>query len=93
MLVRWTKSAADDLESIVNFVRADNSEAALRVGRKLYEAAKSLSDMPRRGRVGQAPGTRELIVVPLPYIVVYQVLEQDIRIVRVRHTAQEWPSA
>ena len=93
MLVRWTRSAADDLESIVNFIRADNAEAAHRVGRKLYSAAESLSSMPRRGRAGQVEGTRELILARLPYIIVYQVLERDVRIIRVRHAAQEWPSA
>ena len=93
MLVRWTRSAADDLESTVNFIRADNAEAAHRVGRKLYSAAESLSSMPRRGRAGQVEGTRELILARLPYIIVYQVLERDVRIIRVRHAAQEWPSA
>jgi toxin ParE1/3/4 len=93
MLVRWTKSAADDLESIVNFIRADNAEAARRVARRLYSAAQSLSNTPRRGRVGQVEDTRELILAGLPYIVVYQVLERDIRIIRVRHAAQEWPPA
>lgn len=68
MRVRWTLSAADDLESIVNFILTDNAEAAHRVGRKLYSAAESLSDMPRRGRVGQAEGTRELVLSGLPYI-------------------------
>ena len=93
MCVRWTKSAADDLEAIVNFVRADNTEAARRVARKLYMAAQSLNEMPRRGRAGQVEGTRELIVAPFPYIVVYQVTEQEIRIIRIRHAAQEWPCA
>jgi len=33
MHIRWTKSAAADLESIVNFIRTDNAEAAYGVGR------------------------------------------------------------
>ena len=57
MHIRWTKSAAADLESIVNFIRTDNAEAAYGVGRKLYSAAASLSSMPRRGRVGQVEGS------------------------------------
>jgi len=93
MRVLWTKSAAADLEAIVNFIRTDNAEAAHGVGRKLYSAAASLSIMPRRGRVGLVDGTRELILAPLPYILVYQVLERDVLIVRIRHAAQEWPTA
>jgi plasmid stabilization system protein ParE len=59
MRVRWTNSAAADLESIVNFIRNDNAGVAQRVGRKLYSAAASLSRMPRRGRVGLVEGKRE----------------------------------
>ncbi len=91
MRIRWTKSAVADLESIVNFIRTDNAEAAYGVGRELYSAAESLSSMPRRGRVGQVEGTRELVLARLPYIIVYQVLERYVVIVRVRHAAQEWP--
>ena len=93
MRIQWTKSAAADLETIVNFIRTDSAEAAHSVGRKLYSAAESLSRMPRRGRIGLVEGTRELILAPLPYILVYQVLEQDVVIVRIRHAAQEWPPA
>jgi addiction module RelE/StbE family toxin len=93
MLVRWTQSAAADLESIVNFIRDDSAEAARRVGRRLYLAAESLAGMPLRGRVGQVEGTRELILAQLPYIVVYRVMERDIQIIRIRHAAQEWPPA
>jgi addiction module RelE/StbE family toxin len=93
MRIRWTNCAAADLESIVNFIRTDNPEAAHGVGRKLYSTAESLSSMPSRGRVGLVEGTRELIVARLPYILVYQVFERDVLIIRVRHAAQEWPPA
>lgn len=57
--------------------------------RKLYEAARSLKQMPQRGRVGQAPGTRELVVSPLPYIIVYGVELDIVNILRLLHAARE----
>ena len=39
----------------------------------LYEAAESLTQFPHRGRVGQEANTRELVVAPLPYVIVYRV--------------------
>jgi plasmid stabilization system protein ParE len=42
-----------------------------------------------RGRLGREPGTRELVVTRLPYVVVYAVRDDTVWIVRVLHTARE----
>jgi hypothetical protein len=36
-------------------------------------------------------GTRELVMSPLPYIVVYDVREDATYVVRILHGAQQWP--
>ena len=36
-------------------------------------------------------GTRELVLTPLPYIVVYTVRGDVIFVVRILHGAQQWP--
>ena len=48
-----------------------------------------LLDFPESGRVGQVPGTREMIVADLPYIVLYRVSGDVVEILRVLHTSQE----
>ena len=53
--------------------------------RKLYNAARSLKQMPMRGRIGQIAGTRELVMTPLPYIIVYGVEREIVHIFRVLH--------
>jgi plasmid stabilization system protein ParE len=40
---------------------------------------------------GKEEGTRELVLSPLPYIVVYAVHGDVIYVVRILHGAQEWP--
>ena len=40
---------------------------------------------------GRAAGTREMVVRP-NYLVVYAVDEQTVRILRVLHVAQQWPT-
>jgi len=57
--------------------------------RKLYDAARSLKRFPNRGRVGHKEGTRELIVAPMPYIIVYGVEAEVVHIYRVIHTSRE----
>lgn len=57
--------------------------------RKLYEAARSLKQMPQHGRTGQKPGTRELVLTPLPYIIVYGIEQDMVHVFRVLHAARE----
>jgi addiction module RelE/StbE family toxin len=89
--VRWTEPAARDLEQISDYIQKDRPTAATAVARSLFDAADSLSFMPGRGRVGRIPGTRELIVSGLPYIVVYRLTSTMIQILRIYHGARNWP--
>ncbi|MBZ5624303.1 MAG: type II toxin-antitoxin system RelE/ParE family toxin [Acidobacteriia bacterium] len=84
---------ASDLEQIVGYIRSDNPVAARRVAQSIYDRASTLADFPRLGRKGRVSGTRELSTTPLPFIVVYRVLEQAdaVEIVNIIHSAQRWP--
>jgi len=57
--------------------------------RTLYKAVRSLKQMPQRGRIGQTPGTRELVMAPLPYIIVYGVEPDMVYIFRIRYAAKD----
>jgi plasmid stabilization system protein ParE len=43
------------------------------------------------GRTGHKDGTREPVMAPLPYVIVYAVEPEMVHIFRVIHTSQEWP--
>ncbi len=89
--VRWTTNAADDLSNIVEYIRKDKPESARRVAETIFRAVSELRTFPNRGRVGLAPDTRELVFPPWPYIAVYQVLVDQVQILRIRHASQPWP--
>ncbi len=91
MKIIWTPRAADDLEYVVNEISADRPEAAVRVSAKIYNRILMLALMPHMGRIGDLPGTRELVFSPWPYIAVYRVSDEAVRILRIRHGAQLWP--
>ena len=55
----------------------------------MYEAIRSLKELPQRGRPGREDGTRELLFPPTPYIAVYRVKEQSIEVLRIYHAAQD----
>ena len=91
MQVRWTTPAARDLEEITNYILRDNPTAALPVVTKLFDAANSLKSLPNRGRPGRAPGTRELVISNLRFIIVYQVTVESVHILHIHHGARNWP--
>jgi plasmid stabilization system protein ParE len=43
------------------------------------------------GRIGQKNGTRELVILGLPFLAVYRVRDNVIQIIRILHGAQRWP--
>ena len=91
MQLRWTAEAAADLEHIANYLFEETPQHALELVRTIYNAPDALLSFPRRGRPGKKEGTRELVLSPLPYILVYRVTGDAIHILRILHGAQKWP--
>jgi len=91
MTVRWSPEAAADFDSIIAYLLDQSPSTADRIARTIYGAVSSLDTLPNRGRIGRVDGTRELVLVPLPYVVVYRVLSDAVQISRVLHGSQRWP--
>lgn len=73
---------------------AESRTEARRVGQEIYDRVSSmLGTFPYGGRRGRVKDTRELSLPPLPFIVVYRVLErvEAVEIVNVINGAQRWP--
>jgi toxin ParE1/3/4 len=91
MNIRWSPEAANDLLVIVEFIHNNNPSAATRVALVVFERVESLSSFPELGRLGRVKGTRELVLAPLPFIVVYRAKPEFLEIIRVLHGSQRWP--
>jgi len=91
MKIRWSPEASVDFGGIVEYIRTENASAADRVAHSIYDSIHSLRSFPRRGRPGRMAGTRELVLAPLPFIVVYRINESVLEVVRVLHGSQRWP--
>lgn len=90
MRIRWTIPAADDLESIKNYLDENYPQFAEPTVRTIYQRIRSLKTSPNRGRLGHRSGTRELTLTPLPYVVVYSVKADAVEILHIYHGAQDW---
>jgi toxin ParE1/3/4 len=56
------------------------------------ERARLVTSHLKLARLISIPtGTRELVLTPLPYIVVYRIADDVIHILRILHRAQKWP--
>jgi toxin ParE1/3/4 len=91
MRLVWTNAAVADLEQISDYLFENNSELAGPTIQNILEFASELKLFPRRGRPGRKEGTRELVLTHLPYLVVYEVIDQSVRVLRVLHGARRWP--
>ena len=88
--VRWSDEAATDLVEIIDYIEQHNPIAAQVLHAAIVQSAESLPLMPYLFRPGRVPGTREHVVHP-NYIVVYQVGDDVIDILRVLHSRQQYP--
>ncbi|MBL8671521.1 MAG: type II toxin-antitoxin system RelE/ParE family toxin [Alphaproteobacteria bacterium] len=93
MRVEWTVPARGDLDEIVAFIGADNRSAAGRVIAAIEGATRRLRRLPRLGRPGRRPGTRELVVAGTRYTIVYRVGPDAVQVLRVLHHARQFPPA
>jgi toxin ParE1/3/4 len=91
MKIEWSPEAAGDFAGIVAYIHERNPSAAARVAHSMYDSVASLESFPNRGRPGRVDGTRELVLAPLPFIVVYRVRRDVVEVARVLHGAQRWP--
>ncbi len=91
MRLRWTPAAADDLESIRDYLALHLPSFTQSTILEIYQAILTLRSTPFRGRAGREEGTRELVLPRLPYIVVYHVKDNDIEILHIYHGAQHRP--
>ena len=88
--VRWSDEATTDLVEILDYIEQRNTAAAQSLQAAIIQSAENLPLVPYLFRPGRVAGTREHVVHP-NYIVVYQVGDEVIDILRVLHSRQQYP--
>lgn len=87
MIVRFDRRALADLDAIRAHIALESPKAADRLYEDLASACAWLSDFPRQGRASPRTGLRELVTVR-PYIIVYGLQGEAVRIRRIIHGAR-----
>lgn len=91
MELLWTTQARQDRIAIYGYIEADNPIAALTLDELFSRSAGLLLEHPGLGRKGRVEGTREFVVHP-NYLLIYALAGEQVRVLRVLHTARQWPS-
>lgn len=91
MRLEWLPAALHDFDEIIDYIAEDNPVAAIEQGDEIETQVEGLLDNHHQGRPGRFKGTRELVVVRTPYLVVYRIKKEAIQVLRVLHGSRLWP--
>jgi len=89
MEVRFDRAALSDIDEITNYIAARNPKAAANLLGKFDAAAQLLQQSAEIGAPTSRAEMRRLVVAN--YLVVYQILADEIIIQYVRHGARKRP--
>jgi plasmid stabilization system protein ParE len=93
--VVWSIEAQRYNLEILRYIAEDNPFAAERVVDAIEEAGNKLGEMAT-GRPGRVSGTYEKSLARHPYIIAYELRSisgrESVVILRVIHTARDWPA-
>jgi toxin ParE1/3/4 len=90
----WTRKASRHLRAAFEYWDRESSPASsdLMLDR-IFSAVELLERHPGAGRPGRIPGTRELVIVPTPFLIAYRTRKGTIGILALLHGARKWPDA
>lgn len=90
MRLLYAAGARAQIESIHSYIAQYNPLAATMVVSRIRAATERLVTYPRMGRIGTVSGTFEWLVRGLPYVIVYELPnEESIVVLNVFHAAQD----
>lgn len=91
LALRWTKIALADIESAFEFiVNEDRPETAKVVVARVLSGIEQIRTFPESGRKGRVEGTRELVVMTTPFIIIYRQKKGAIEVLSILHHARKW---
>lgn len=91
MKLAWTRTAHADRKAIREHIAEHSPKAALDLDELISNKAALLLTHPELGRIGRVTGTREL-VAHKNYILIYDLTDSMVRILRILHVARQWPN-
>jgi toxin ParE1/3/4 len=87
--LRYTFPALADLNKILEYITVRSPEGAVRVQARIKAITDLLLHYPRIGAVTQDPSIRRMATSPYPYLIFYEITDDEVIIHAVRHGARD----
>jgi toxin ParE1/3/4 len=89
MKVRYTRPARADVISILDYLSDRSPQAAKRVRARIQAVTDLLRRHPMAGKATDNPTIRRMTTAPYPYVIFYEVTDDEVVIHAVRHGARD----
>ena len=84
--IEITPEAEDDIYSIAAEIQEKNNSATAKlILSEMQNQLNALAEYPELGRVGGCEGTREIVMSGMPYITIFERINNLVVVVRVLH--------
>jgi plasmid stabilization system protein ParE len=87
--IRYTRRGAAELDQILFYIAKKSPQGAHRVRMRIQHLINLLSQHPHMGSLSGKSQARRLAVYPFPYLIFYQIRDDEIIIHGVRHSARD----
>jgi plasmid stabilization system protein ParE len=89
MRLRYTRPALADLNSILDYIATHSTQGAARVHARIEAITNLLLSRPRIGVQTEDPSIRRINTSPYPYLIFYEIADDEVVIHAVRHGARD----
>ncbi|WP_256570552.1 type II toxin-antitoxin system RelE/ParE family toxin [Bradyrhizobium sp. CCGUVB1N3] len=89
MKIRYTLPALTDLDSILTYIANASPQGAARVQKRIQDVINLLLAHPEIGIRTDDPDIRRLTTTPYPFLIFYEIADQEIIVHAIRHAARD----
>lgn len=88
MRLRYAAPARREIRKILADIKTESPRGAARVQERILAAAALIERHPFAGPETDRQGVRRVVLTPFPYVLFYRVMDAEIVVTDVRHTAR-----
>jgi toxin ParE1/3/4 len=88
MRIEWSIAAQDDLDRIQEYIEQHSRQGAKRVWRRIYDRVTLQAEIPFAAPLHRDGPARLLVITGTPYIVLYRVEGDVLKVEQVIHGAR-----
>lgn len=88
MKLRYTRRAAAELEEVLAYIEERSPLGARRVQARIQAITNLLLEHPKAGQLTSNGRLRRMVASPYPYLIFYELTEDQIVVHGVRHAAR-----